>query len=392
MTMNLLSEDARRDPYRLHAMLRAAGKSVLRDPTSGAYMVFDYEDVRRVLSEHAVFSSRFGPDWMIFADPPRHAKLRALVSRAFTPRSVAELESRISELCCALLDRTPSDDEFDLVGALSGPLPMRVIAEMLGLDWANDGPRLAAWVDVILRMSYTVGSPGGGAAANAMRDFVAATEEMNAYTGERLAERRADPSRDNLLTRLAAAVVDGERLTQAEITGFFQLLLLGGSETTSNLISSAILCFAEHPEQLATVRQRPAERLGPAVEVVLRYRSPIQWLYRVARQDVEIGSETIPAGKLVFAMIGSANRDPRQFRDAEQFDVTREPNPHIAFGVGNHFCLGATLARLEARIALTELLRRFTRFELAEGPNWTPRDGLHIHGPARLVIRGTRAR
>ena len=175
-------------------------------------------------------------------------------------------------------------------------------------------------------------------------------------------------------------------MTRGDILGFFQLLLLAGSETTTNLINSAILCFIENPAELERVRAR-VELLPSAIEEVLRYRSPLQWVFRVATRDVELHGRVIPAGKVVLGMIGAANRDPTVFADAGRFDVARDPNPHIAFGHGVHFCLGAPLARLEARVGLTEFLGRVRRFELAGDGPWKPRRGLHVHGPQRLGIR-----
>ena len=378
---DLFSDDARRNPYPLYAHVRAAAP-VFREQQSGLWMVFDYANVDRVLIDHETFSSRHGPDWMIFTDPPRHAKLRAIVSRAFTPRSVVGLEPRIRELSRELLDRVVARGEMDLAAEFAVPLPMLVIAEMLGIPVA-DRPRFTRWNDVLLRMSYTI--PGGAGADEALNDFIAVTGEMGEYLAALLGQRRVDP-RDDLLTRLAAAEVDGERLTHAEILGFFQLLLLAGSETTTNLVNNAILCFVEHPDQLARVRED--RRLLPsAIEEILRYRSPLQWMYRIARREVELGGQTIPAGRMVLAMIGSANHDPARFADPERFDVARDPNPHLAFGHGGHFCLGAPLARLEARIALTDLLERLPDFRLAGDEPWEPRRGLHVHGPSRLPIR-----
>jgi cytochrome P450 len=208
---------------------------------------------------------------------------------------------------------------------------------------------------------------------------------MGEYLARLLDERRRSPG-DDLLTRLVQAEVDGERLTHAETVGFFQLLLLAGSETTTNLVNNAVLCFVENPDQLAHLRERP-DLLPSAIEEVLRYRSPLHWMYRLTTREVEMHGRTIPARKLVLAMIGSANHDPKQFRDPERFDITRDPNPHLAFGHGNHFCMGAPLARLEARIALGDLLERLTEIRLASPDPWEPRRGLHVHGPSRLPIR-----
>src|SRR5260221_5363344 len=208
---------------------------------------------------------------------------------------------------------------------------------------------------------------------------------MDAYLTDMIAQRRREPT-DDLLTRLVAAEVDGERLTQEEILGFFQLLVVGGQETTANLINNAMLCFVEHPDQLARVKAAP-DLLPLAIEEVLRYRSPLQWLMRTPTSDIELHGQTIPAGRLVLPMVGSANRDPRQFPEPERFDVTRDPNPHIAFGHGIHSCLGAALARLEARIAISDLLERLPNFRLSSDDPWEPRKALNVLGPARLQIR-----
>jgi cytochrome P450 len=381
--LDLFADETRRDPYPRYDQLRS-GSPVFHEPQSGLWMIFDYEGVKRVLSDPDTFSSRYGPAWLIFLDPPRHTKLRALITRAFTPRVVANLEPRIRELSSGLLDRSIERGEMDLAVDFAVPLPLLVIAEMLGIPPA-DHARFRRWGDAILNMSYTIAGTRTAEARAATEEFGKVTAEMHAYLTGVLEQRRAAP-RDDLLTRLVAAEVDGERLTEGEILGFFQLLLLAGSETTTNLLTNALLCFVENPEQLARLRSAP-DLLPSAIEEVLRYRSPLQWMYRVACRDVAVYGQVIPAGKLVLAMIGSANRDPRQFPDAGRFDLTRAPNPHLAFGHGPHFCLGAPLARLEARVALTEFLGRVKGFALAGGAPWEPRPGLHVHGPSRLPIR-----
>ena len=382
--IDLFSDDVRRNPYPLYDQVRAASP-LFQDPASGLLMVFDYDGVKRVLNDHEAFSSRIGPaEWMIFMDPPRHSKLRALISQAFTPRSIANLEPRIRELSTRLVDRVVARGEMDLAADFSIQLPMMVIAEMLGVRDA-DRPRFKHWNDVLLNMSYTV--PGGEGSAGAMNEFIAATAEMAEYLAGLVEERRGH-SKDDLLTRLVQAQVDGERLSQKDIVGFFQLLLLAGSETTTNLINNAIICFIEHPDQLARLREAP-ELLPSAIEEVLRFRSPLQWMLRLARRDIELHGQAIPQGKVILPMMGSANRDPKVFPDANRFDITREPNPHIAFGHGIHFCLGAALARVEGRIALTDLLARLDNIAFASSEPWEPRRGLHVHGPSRLPIRFT---
>ena len=380
--MNLFSDEIRRNPYPTYDRLRSASP-VFYDKESHLWMVFDYEGVKRVLNEFETFSSRVGPaEWIVFMDPPRQTKLRALISQAFTQRSIANLERRIRELARDLLDRTIDRGEMDLADDFSVSLPIRVIAEMLGIP-IGDLPRFKRWNDVILNMSYTV--PGGASAAGAMNEFVAVTAEMNDYLTGLLEKRRA-AGKDDLLTRLAQAEIEGERLTQQEILCFFQLLLLAGSETTTNLINNAMLSFIENPDQLARLRTTPG-LMPSAIEETLRYRSPLQWMFRLTKREVEIHGQVIPAGKMILTMIGSANRDPKQFREPNRFDITREPNPHIAFGHGAHFCLGAPLARLESRVALTLLLECWDHFELASREPWEPRRGLHVHGPTHLPIR-----
>ena len=274
---------------------------------------------------------------------------------------------------------------MDLAADFAVPLPMTVIAEMIGIPSA-DWPRYKHWSDVILKLSYTMrGMEADAEASTAISGFTAVTEEMDAYLAKMIEQRRAAP-RDDLLTRLVEAEVDGERLTQTEILGFFQLLVVAGQETTTNLINNAVLCFIENPDQLARLRTAP-HLLPAAIEEVLRYRSPLQWIMRMPRRDTEMHGELIPAGQLVLAMVGSANRDPKQFREPEKFDITRNPNPHIAFGHGIHSCLGAALARMESRIALSELLARLKSLELASQEPWQPRKALHVHGPTRLPIR-----
>ncbi|HKQ38920.1 MAG TPA: cytochrome P450 [Verrucomicrobiae bacterium] len=383
--LNLFADDVRRDPYPLYDQIRAASP-LFRDPNSGLLMVFDYEGAKRVLNDHDAFSSRIGPaEWIIFMDPPRHSKLRALISQAFTPRSITNLEPRIRELSRDLLDGVIDRGEMDLATDFAIPLPMMVIAEMLGAPVA-DRPRFRVWNDVLLDMSYTV--PGGEKAAGAMNEFMAATAEMNDYLSALTEDRRSHP-KDDLLTRMVQAQVDGECLSPHDILGFFQVLLLAGSETTTNLINNAILCFIDNPDQLARLRGMP-HLMPSAIEEVLRYRSPLQWMLRVAKHDLELHGQTIPKGKAVLPMIGAANRDPKVFQDANRFDIARNPNPHIAFGHGIHFCLGAVLARVEGRVALTDLLGRMANIQLSTKEPWEPRRGLHVHGPSSLPIRFTR--
>jgi cytochrome P450 len=385
--MNFLSDDLRRDPYPLYEQVRSSSP-LLHEPQSGMWLVFDYESVKRVLNDHEAFSSIVtpptgkAPDWLVFSDPPRHTKLRGIIMRAFTPRSIASLEPRIRKLSRELLDPVIERGQMDLAVDYSNLLPTMVIAEMIGIP-VEDRARFLRWGETIMNLSYAIA--GGEEAAKAMQENAVVKEEMKAYLKEVLPERRRAP-KDDLLTRLVEAEVDGERLTEDEILGFFQLLLSAGTETTTNLINNAILCLIENPDQHARLRAEP-QLLHSAIEEVLRYRSPGQIMFRSTKRDIELHGQVIPAGKLVLGMIGSANRDPMKFRDADRFDITRDPNPHIAFGHGIHFCLGAALSRLEAKVALEDILERMKGFELASPEPWEPRKGLHVLGPLRLPIR-----
>jgi len=382
--MDIFSDEVRRNPYPLYDQLRTASPLLRVPPPFNAWLVFDYETAKRVLNDAETFSSRVPAprNWFLFFDAPEHTKLRALISRAFTPRTVAMLELRIRDLSQALLDAAMERGEIDLVEEYSVPLPMKVIAGMIGIplsQWST----YKRWSDTILRLSYS--RSGGEEAERSLVQFRAVTIEMQAYLAGLLAERRESP-RDDLLTHLIEAEMDGERLTEEEILGFFQMLVVGGQETTTDLIDNAMLCLLEHPDQLARLRAEP-ELLEPAIEEVLRYRSPLQWIMRTPRRDTELHGQTIPVGALVLPMIGSANRDPKVFAEPDRFDISRFPNAHIAFGHGPHFCLGAALSRLEAKIALGDLLERFESFELVSSEPWAPRLALHVHGPAALRLK-----
>jgi cytochrome P450 len=385
---DLFTPEVRRNPFPLYEQLRSVSP-VFREPRLGLWMILDYDGVKRALNDPEVFSSRAAPrgggalDWLIFFDPPRHAKLRALIARAFTPRVVADLEPRIRALTTDLLDRTVERGEMDLVADFAVPLPMMVIAEMLGIPVADRG-RFRQWGEAVLDLSNTIDG-GPEEITRSVQGFAAAKAEAGRYLDEVLAERRSAP-KDDLLSQLVEAEVDGERLTREEILGFFLLLLFAGTETTTNLLSSAILCFLEHPDQLARLSRVP-ELWPSAIEEVLRYRSPVQVMFRQTLRDVSMHGQVIPANQLVLVVIGSANHDPKQFAGANRFDIARDPNPHLAFGHGIHFCLGAPLARLEARVALPEILERLPGLKRAGGEPWEPRSAFHVHGPNRLPLR-----
>ena len=362
---------------------------MLYNERTGFWMIFGYDGVKRVLTESETFSSDLrtsagqpAPQWMIFLDPPHHTKLRALVAQAFTRKAVTSIEPRVTRLATELLDSAMQGSVMDFAAEIAIPLPLIVIAEMVGVP-GEDWPTLRRWSDVILSLSHTVSSVEAGLIAGA--GFRNVTTEMSEYLSALIEKRRSAPQ-DDLLTRLVHAEVDGDRLGLGEIVAFVQLLLVAGNETTTNLLNNAILCLAENAGELSKLRKAP-ELLSTAVEEVLRYRSPLQFMFRATRRAVEMNGLTIPSGKRVLAMIGSANRDPSHFANADHFDIGRKPNPHLAFGHGIHFCLGAPLSRMEARIVLTNFLQRVREFEPVDRDDWQPRSALHVLGPERLPIR-----
>jgi cytochrome P450 len=385
--MELFADSVRRDPYPFYEHLRSESP-VVHDSRTDVWMLLDHDSVRRALNDHEVFSSAvvappaMTSQWLVFNDQPRHTRLRALVTRGFAPRAVAAMEPRIRELARELLAATRGREAFDLVDEFAVPLPLRVIAELFGAP-AEDLPRYRRWSDVIMALGWSVA--GGEAAARVHAEFAAVTDEMREYLAG-LTEARRASGRDDLLTRLVEADDGGEQLTADELLGFFQLLLSAGHETTTNLIANAVLCLLDHPHELGRLRATP-ELLGTAIEEVLRHRSPVQAMFRVTRSPVELHGRTIPEGRMVMPMIGAANRDPSKFDDPHHFDITRDPNPHLAFGHGIHFCVGAPLSRLEARVALGELLARFARMERADDEPWQPRSAIHVLGPTHLRLR-----
>ncbi len=343
---------------------------VFYDERTHLWQVFCYEDVLAVLTDYARFSSQayeltggFFHNTLIAKDPPDHRKLRNLVNQAFTPRAVARLSDRITQIMQELLDRVRLKGKMDIVSDIAFPLPAKVIAELLGVpseDW-----------NIFQRWARVDSSDPATARQDAGRPM---QEEMFGYFSTLLEERRRAP-REDLISTLSTAEVDGERLSEPELLSFCTLLLAAGQETTKNLIANAIVCLTDYPDTMERLVREPA-LMPPAIEEVLRYLPPVWFLFRQTRTDVELAGQHIPANQVVLAWTASANRDMARFRDPDRFDIEREPNRHLAFGHGIHFCVGAPLARLEAKIALPMMLEQLRDIRRVEGVPITVHTGI----------------
>jgi pimeloyl-[acyl-carrier protein] synthase len=318
------------------------------------------------------------PNLILFRDPPDHTRLRSLVNKAFTPRAVSTLEERVTRLVHERLDQLAPRGHMELLSEFAYPVPALVICELLGAPASDQtvisrhAPPLAARLDPNLFR---------GAAVSAAADQ--AVVELTGYLTGLIGERRRHPGPD-LLSALIAAQDGGDRLSHDELVTMAILLLIAGHETTANLLGNGILALLRNPDQLERVRQDPSVD-HTTVEELLRYDGPIQMVQRVTLDDVEIGTNRIPKGHIVAMCIAGANRDPAVFHQPDRLDVTRTPNPHLAFGAGAHFCVGAPLARMEARIALRALLDRLPDLRLTETKvRWRP--SFTIRGLRQLPI------
>lgn len=343
---------------------------VVRDEQMPIWHVFSYEGVSNILKDHTRFSSHafamdgsFLADTLVSKDPPEHRKLRNLVNLAFTPRAVAHLADRITDIMQELLDRVRDKGEMDVVSDVAFPLPARVIAEMLGVP-KDDWDIFQRWAQVDA-MSPVPGD-----------NFPPARQEMQEYFSGLLEERRRSP-REDLLTDLCIAEIDGERLSEQELVSFCILLLAAGQDTTKNLIANFFLTIAEHPEDYNQL-VRESNLIPTAIEEILRYLPPVWFLMRQTTTEVELSGVHIPANQIIMPWLASANRDATQFPNPDHFDIRRESNRHFAFGHGIHFCIGAPLARLEAKIAIPMMLEQLQDFQVVKD---TP-----IHIRAGLVF------
>ena len=394
---HLLDPEVLADPYPLYARLRTESP-VHWDPFLHAWVVTRYADVVTVL--HRFSASRTPtPEQlaaiglqsltpiaavmvrqMLFLDAPAHTRIRGLASQAFTPRRVDRLRTHIQDIADALLDAVAERGRLDVIAELAAPLPAIVTAEMLGVP-TEDHPRLKTWsadfAEVLGNFQHNPDRAAG---------MLQSTEAMVAYFQAAIREQRRRP-RDGLVSALLAAEVGGDRFTEDEVVANCIVTMVGGQETTTNLIGNGVLALLRHPDQLERLRRDPG-LIASAVEELLRYESPSQHTARLAPADVVLGDALIRRRQAVIAVMGAANRDPARFPDPDRLDLARPDNRHLAFGWAAHFCFGAPLARLEGQIALSALLRRLPDLRLEPGPLvW--RQNLGLRGLTTLPVAFT---
>ncbi len=367
---NFFDPEFRANPYPHYRALYAGPPTVLTFGPSKVALVARYADAIAALRDHERFSSvgpppppqayqgRFaGARNMLGSDPPRHSRLRRLASRDFTPRRIRDLEPGIRQIASDLLDQIEGRGEFDLMAEVANVLPVKVIARMLGVP-PDLTPTFKQWSDTLVAGQNNI--PG----APPPPEQVKAIDAIGDYFTDEIERRRKNPGPD-LISALVAAHDEGDALSSADLLSFVTLLLVAGNETTTNLIGNGTLALGRHPDQLEALKRNPA-MLPRAIEEMLRYDGPVQSTARFPKEAVELGGAAIPAGAVVLVVVGAANRDPAQFKDPEKFDIARDPNDHLAFGEGIHFCLGAPLARMEAAVAFETILARFPRLRLKD--------------------------
>ncbi len=380
-----MAPKVRANPYPIYHALRE------RDPVHfspfGTCLLTRYDDAvamlrdRRFSVEHRNYiedrptntlGEGFGPtpgerdlsNVMLFIDPPRHTRLRTLVNKAFTPRVVERLRERVQEIVDELLGAVAEKSEMDVIAEFAYPLPVRVICEMLGIP-PDDRDRIRIWSRQIAPILDPI------VTAEAQAGIEEAAHHLDAYW-DRLIEQRRGGLREDLLSELIRAEDEGHRLNHDELRSTCNLILIAGHETTMNLIGNGLLALLRHPHEKEKLRTNPGLARS-AVEELLRYDSPVHLTARSAMERVEVGGKTLERGQLAVIAIGGVNRDPAHFPEPDRLDIERDPNHHIAFSAGAHFCVGATLARLEAQIAFPSLLKRLPNIKLAtDDPEYRP--------------------
>jgi cytochrome P450 family 142 subfamily A polypeptide 1 len=372
------------DPHEVWAWMRKEAP-VYYDEAAAVWGIAKYDDVLAVEKDPATFSSHRAPrphgmhlPMMISMDDPEHRQRRGLVNRGFTPRRIAEMEPTVVSLCEQILDRICERGECDFVWDVAAPLPLMVIADLLGfeLDTHDD---LLRWSDDLMRATTAHPTP-----EQARAGFEAMTGFREFQLGV-IAQRRAEP-RDDLISKLCLAEIDGEGLDDESIVNEALLILIGGDETTRHVISGGVLALLERPAQLAQLAAEP-DLVPIAVEELLRWVSPVKNMARTVTRDVELRGRRLRMGDQVMLFYPSANRDEEVFTDPDRLDVRRDPNPHLAFGFGTHFCLGASLARLELRAMLRAVLDRLPGLALAGRSSLEYRPSNFVSGLESLPVR-----
>lgn len=381
---NLKQPEVRANPYPFYAQLRSQDP-VHWDEEFGFWVLTRYADIATVYQdprfsraqglrsgfEHLPASEqviaepvyRCFSKTMFYSDPPYHTRLRGLVNKAFTPIAVERMRPYVQRTVDSLLDAVPTSGEMDFIRDFAYPLPILVIAQMLGLP-SEERERFKKWSDDLFAILGSVPhSP------ELMEGAASSLTALTKYITQSSESRRTQP-REDLLTALVEATENGEQLTQEELVANMIILLSAGHETTINLIGNGLLALLKNPDQMQKLREEP-DLVASAVEEMMRYDNPVQISYRSAAEDVEIGGKHIGKGQLINSILAAGNRDPERFSDPDRFDVTRDEGRHLGLGLGIHFCLGAPLVRLEAQTAFTTLLRRFPRLSLAsENLEW----------------------
>ena len=390
-----LAPENRADPYPFYRWLRE--NDPVRHAVDGSWIITRYADGAAILRDPRVSTNpawlregavagsehhpvrQVGTNLMMFLDPPDHTRLRSLVSKAFTPKAIEAMRPRVQALVDGLLDQVVDRGELDIVSELAYPLPVSVICEMLGVP-AFDHARFRQLSSDASRLL-----DGGALDAESEQRGIVAGMQLFQYFTDLVEERRPHPGND-LLSAMIAAEQEGDRLTHPELITTATLLFVAGHETTTNLIGNAVLALLRNPDQLARLRDDPT-LIRSAVEEFLRYDSPVQFVARITTEPIDVGGVTIPAGEQMIVVVGAANHDPAQFADPDHLDVGRpeRENRHLSFSAGPHFCLGASLARLEAQVAIDTLLRRLSDFDLVTTAP-TYRDHFVLRGVQELRV------
>ena len=387
------------DPYTIYAELRRENPVVWNERT---WLVSRYNDITTLLSDPRISSARTDQTFavlppevqeeltpmrsimtsrMLLSDPPKHTRLKNIVNKAFTPRMIESRRERIQQICHMFLDRVAEQGRMDVMEDIASPLPGWAIADILGIP-ADEQGFFTRWARDQVRIYDRAGvSPADRVAV--MRQGQQSMLEMRAYLDGIIKARRQEP-RDDLISELILAEEQGDRLSEDELFAMCVALLVGGNNSTAHLIGNAVLTLIRHPEALAQVLANP-ELIRPTVEEVMRYESPVQATSRVIKERMEFGGQTFEAGQGVVVLFGSGNRDPEQFAQPDRFDITRQPNRHLTFAHGPHFCLGAAIARTVTQVGILTTIQRCADLQLVtEKIEWL--EGFAFRGPKSLEV------